>query len=442
MKRLGGVRPILVALALTLGCAPWGQDARTWAPEQQAVERGLAGHARPLTTPEGALDIGPLWSMIKAAKIVGLGEPSRNVREFRLIADAVVRRAAAEPAPLVVAIEVPFIDGLRVDAWVRGGRDLSDPGLAARELFEVFDGRGGTRALLSWIRAHNERVPRERAVRVVGLHGCRDLGCLQWVSAYVAAVDPGGAGEVHKRVEQIVALGSERFAPDDARLLLTDLRRRLEAGRAAYVAARGEEAFAAALWLTSSAARLFAPAEGRVGTIMAGTVEFAAEQVPGARIVVLAHNERTGRGHGRGETTMGAWLAERHGADYMAVHSTFDRAGRMRSMAPPKSAEVHDVDPNVDARLGYRRATVGWAPPGTLEATLRGEGQAYVLDVAEAATGEDALARWLRGTHWTRSYPDLWASPFTTEPVAWSKVTPALDHDVLVHVPFAWFMQG
>ncbi len=94
-----------------------------WAPDQAEISKQLRAQARPIFT-DGRLDVEPLWAMLRDARIIGVGEATHGTREFRLLMGAVVRRAAAEERPLIVALEHGFLEGLALDAWseVRGLR--------------------------------------------------------------------------------------------------------------------------------------------------------------------------------------------------------------------------------------------------------------------------------------------------------------------------------
>lgn len=414
---------VIVALA---GCAPWTGEAARWAPEQQQLTHELAGLARPLVTHEGALDLGPLWAQTQDARVVGLGEACRHVHAFKGIVHAMTRRAEAEGRPLIVALDLPFSTGLELDAWVGDAWHPPDPAVRRRSLGRSmrFDPQrpgpeGEHVELLWWLREHNEAAGPGRAVRVVGLGGCADWSCSMWLLRYFEAVDPEH-GEAARRLFAWSWDGGpagRRAEAEEAGALLGQVQEQLVAGRDAYVAARGAAAHASALRVVWSMGRALAGADP--AETMAGNVAWLAEQSPEARILVVSRNAQIDRASAGPAPTMGAHLTERFGDDYVAVHMTFDHGTFVAPRGP--------------SRVAMNRT--GWAPAGTLEAALRRDGGAYMLDVRRAAADSGPLARYLRQSHWTRAYPDVWHVATNDRPAAWSSVVPAADFDLLVVVP-------
>jgi len=144
--------------------------------------------------------------------------------------------------------------------------------------------------------------------------------------------------------------------------------------------------------------------------LMGDNVRWISEQVPNARIVVIAHNGLA-RGHGRMPNgrmsqgpVMGIELSRTFGDEYVAVHTSFDHgsflAYHTRSSLAARWPRIR----------GLRSFSVDPAPKGTLEARLREPG-VYVLDVRTAGVGEGALARYLRTEHWAGWHTFAWRSP-------------------------------
>lgn len=155
-------RPLLLlALAALVApspaCAPWRTDGGTRAPPQATLHTELREQLWPLLTIDAEFDIEPLWGMVHAARILGVGEPSRSVLQLQPIVHGLIRRATAEGAPLIVALDIPVEDGPRIDAWVDPsyGTSVEPP------LPEEYD------ELLRSIRAHNRSAA--STIRVVGI---------------------------------------------------------------------------------------------------------------------------------------------------------------------------------------------------------------------------------------------------------------------------------
>lgn len=391
-------------------CAPVMSSESKARAEQESISRELQAHAWPLLTVDEELDVAPLWDMIKGARIVGIGAAVRGAHEFRRITNTLLMQAADEERPLIVAIDVPFYVGLELDAWVRGGAVVDE-----------FDGGDESGNVFKWIRAHNEGVAPERAVRIVGL-GASDRLSIASLVAYFDAVDPASASAARGLFS--------RLANFEARQLLAELREKLVAGRADYVAAGGEDAYERALRLVWSIGRSaeFARREkgtyprGQVDAAMAEQVAMLAEMTPEARIFVVSRGAHTARSADGEDPSMGRLLADRFGAGYAAIHMTFQH-GTFFGLTGTR-------------RKGRTRLETGWAPYGTLEDTLHGPTRIYALDVRAAAADRDALALYLREPSWTRSYPDVWTISRDGLPTAWSSVVPARAFDALVHVRF------
>ena len=388
-----------------------------------------------------------LWAMTENARIIGIGEATHGTREFRELMLAMVRRAAQTDDPLAVALELSFNEGLRLDAWARGTWYPPDPQLHTRTFAEVMaphaPGLGATvefQELFTWIREHNTRVHPARVIRVHGIDVCLHPTCRDDLVAYFADVDPAAQARsllapLQHRLHEL--RGEPRLAAA-ARTNLATLRTRLLANRDAYITKRGVEAHTTALRLIWSSERRVdlallddAISSSERDTVMADSVTWIAEEQtePTPRLLVLAHNEHLGRARsmllsGQESATrhMGELLAQRFAAEFVIVHTTFDQghflAQQMRRPRPVLTA-----------------FPIGPAPAGTLEATLRNGDVPYTLDVRTASTGDGALARYLRTPQWLRFHGYAWRRIYAAVPLAWTKVAPAQEFDVLVYFP-------
>lgn len=372
---------LLAVLMWFAGCAPWRGDARTWAPEQAEISAELERQARPIGRGD-TIEVESLWAMTRTARIIGIGEGTHGTHEFRQLMNAMVMRAAADERPLVVALELGFVEGLRLDAWVRQGTFPPEPSIRAQS-FEAVVGKDWLyatdefRALFVAIRGFNARAAPGREIRVVGVDVCLHAACAAQLRRYLAALEP----------------------------------------------AEGERLM-----------RALAASSGERDRVMADMVEWVARERPDARIVLLAHNGHITRGRYRlpnGRMTRGAIMGEalagRFGAEYVAVQTSFG-AGTFLAHHTRSTLGTRQI------RAGRLRVfTAEPARPGTLEATLRGGGAGYALDVRSAAVGDGRLARYLRSWHWTRSYGYAWKRVFAAVPVAWEQVRPIDGFDVWVY---------
>jgi erythromycin esterase len=387
--------------------------------------------------------------MTLGARIVGIGEATHGTHEFRELMLAVVRRAAEDDAPLAVALEMPFHDGIRFDAWVRRAWHPADPRLHNRAFTDsAVNGDpywiGATeeyRTLFTWIRTHNAGVAPERAIRVYGIDMCIHPVCSDDLAAYFADVDPAFAAEARALLvplrARMHALHHEPGLAAAARANLATLRSRLLAERDTYIARRGADAHLAALrlvWMSERRVDLaFVDDPGASterDTLMADNVGWISDQMGAdARLLVLAHNGHLGRArdillNGRESATrhLGEALSRRYGAQYVVVHTTFDRgrflAQRIRRRRPELAA-----------------FPIGPAPDGTLESTFRTTDTPYALDIRTASVGDGPLARYLRTHSWHRVHGYAWRRVHAFVPIAWSRVAPAEEYDILVYFP-------
>lgn len=447
----------LVGACLTSGCAPWRADARAFASEQPAITRELRDHARPLPELDAPVPAAaPVWTMVRGARVIGVGEGTHGTREFRRLLHALVVHAAHEQQPLALAVELPFDMVLALDAWAGHGwspaadlrgLDLSDPKLLATDWLGAVQ---ESRDLFTWIRDFNRDAPPERRIRIVGVDVCMSPRCGAAIADYIADVDPDTEPRARDLVAPLRSFELERTRSPElaarARANLAELRAILLEQRDRIVERRGAHTYAVAqrlVWLAERRVDIALvagdnPVSQERERAMADTVAWIRGQLGDAGwVLVHAHNGHVGRARDRmpngrlsPSTQMGQHLATRLGSDYAAVYSTFD-AGEFLAF--------HTRGWIGAERFKTRRLRVfpvRAAPRGTLEATLRAPA-AYALDVREATTDAGSLASYLRAEHWSRTFTYAWRRSFAAFPVGWRGVVPATDFDVLVYVPRA-----
>jgi erythromycin esterase-like protein len=448
MKDLRSACTVGLFAASLLGCGTVKSD--NWAPVQAEITRDLQGQTWPLLTVDGELDPAPLWEMTRSARIVAIGEASPGVREFRKLMNVMVQQAVADGEPLVIALDLPFVDGVKLDAWVGDAWYPPDPRLKQRELTDpdAFDLdrlnflREHT-LLMAWIRKYNDAAPPERDIRIVGLDGCTDPRCVAWLAHYVGAVERPLADAAGRLTAELRNDGTlpRRSAEqtDAARKTIADLGARLHAAREQYVATAGAGAHETALRLVQLVERRFdpslaengPPASAETGAVMADNAVWGAERTPGARVMILANNAYTDRSPA---PNMGRLLADRYGGEYVVIHTTFNR-GFLFTVRDPSAMPQHQWHsgrtPGIQGGAEDVQLT-GWAPPGSLEDVLKMPGDGYALDMRAATATDGELARYLRGSHRTRWYPETWRGRFGGGP--WANVALASSADVLVYV--------
>ena len=120
---------------------------------------------------------------------------------------------------------------------------------------------------------------------------------------------------------------------------------------------------------------------------MADNIKWIADQNPGAKIIVWAHNGHIAHGGVPSYVPMGAYLRKMFGSQYVNFGFDFNE-GSFQAMESGKG--LHDF-------------TVGPAPDGSLDATLASAGMPIMALDLRKPPKEAAVANWLKAAHQTRS---------------------------------------
>lgn len=120
---------------------------------------------------------------------------------------------------------------------------------------------------------------------------------------------------------------------------------------------------------------------------MADNIKWIADQNPGAKIIVWAHNGHVAHGSTAGYLPMGSYLRKMFGRQYVNFGFAFNE-GSFQAVEMRKS--LHDF-------------TVGPAPDGSLDSTLASAGLPIMALDLRTPAKDPATAEWLRAPHQTRS---------------------------------------
>jgi erythromycin esterase len=302
-------------------------------------------------------DLDWLGEAIGAARVVAIGESSHYNREFAQLRHRVLRYLVEKQGFRAFAFESGFTESRLVDDWVRKG-DGELGHVLANGMTSLTGLWTEVRDQLEWLRA-----------RPIGCYGI-DLGGsnmsllpgLDAVFAYLAKADPDFEPDPLIRETASVfavpspfsvpaAVGEYGKLPAETKDVLTarlaGLMTRLSARRLDYSAVTGTEAYERAFVALKTVVTLEAVVramtagdmhlalEARDATI-ADTVEWILRSED--RIVLGAHNGHVQRWRGTmpgvpPTAPMGLFLADRLGADYVAIGTT-SGTGRILSNGP------------------------------------------------------------------------------------------------------------
>jgi len=276
---------------------------------------------------------------LAAAPVVGVGENSHGVREFKTAAAALTRRLVADHGYRLVAIEGTLGEFGPVNDYVTGDSDDLDAAMA--DLAFYFWRTPELRELFEWLRSFNaDRPAEDRAV----VHGYdaqfHDVNAAA-LRSYFERVDPAYLRTVEERLDPLARPLYERedaeFVTDERTALLDDLRERLRARESAYVEASSRPAWELARRHVRTLERglqFFATSHEQGPTqaktvrdrAMAENVTWLREWTGADRAVVLGNSNHTMRGatgaDGAG-ARMGQHLTDELGDDYYSLGLLF-----------------------------------------------------------------------------------------------------------------------
>ena len=333
-----------VAFVPLIGEQGWAEDGR------RAATNHLPGQSRGQTLPELIANtaeplpeladpaFGRLFDRFANRRVILLGEASHGTSEFYRARGAITRRLMEEHGFTIVAVEADWPDAAAVDRYVR--HRPTRPG--AEPPFQRFPTwmwrNTDVEAFLSWMRAHNDKLPAARRTGFYGLDLYNMSGSISAVLEYLDSVDPEAAAVARERYACLTPWQKEPSTY--GRAVLTEGYRKCEQAvidqcqellqrRLAYVARDGEGFLDAAqnARLIASAERYYrvmyyggAESWNLRDTHMFETLEHLLDAGgPQSKAVVWAHNSHIGdaryteMGVVREELNIGQLCRERFG---------------------------------------------------------------------------------------------------------------------------------
>jgi erythromycin esterase-like protein len=168
---------------------------------QTAVSRALRRHSVSLPPPERADDFGELFGRFGdgGARIVLVGEATHGSSEFYQARAAITRHLIERHGFTIVAVEADWPDAARIDRYVRHHEPKPSRGEAFSRFPTWMWPNIEVMAFVDWLRAHNERRPRERRASFHGLDVYSLGASIAAVLDYLDRVDPEAAKSARRR---------------------------------------------------------------------------------------------------------------------------------------------------------------------------------------------------------------------------------------------------
>jgi len=333
-------------------------------------------------------DYDHLLDGIGDARLVLLGEATHGTHEFYRERAIITRRLIQEKGFAAVAVEADWPDAYRVNRYVRGtgGDDEAVDALEGFKRFPTWMWRNAdVLDFVGWLRARNDTRRPESRVGFYGLDLYSLGASIQAVLDYLAKVDPDAEARARRRYACFDRFDGEMqtyahatgsgLSPSCERVVVEQLME-LHRARAAYASRDGRVA-PDDFFFAEQNARLVRDAEEYYRTMLRGRAEswnlrdrhmaatledllaFLERTVPGARVVVWAHNSHIGDARAtsmgqQGELNLGQLVRERFGSEAVLVGFTTS-TGTVTAASdwdgPPQRKELRPPLPGSFERL-------------------------------------------------------------------------------------------
>jgi erythromycin esterase len=378
--------------------APRSTEATENPDERAALIDAIDSEAVAIDPDASADGLGPVATRLAQSPIVGIGENSHGVSEFKGFAHRLVRRLVADHGYRLVAIEGTIGDFGPVDRYVAGADVDLDAAMGSIEFY--FWRTDAIRRLFEWLREFNAGRPATDRAVVRGYDAqFFDVNATA-VRSYLKRVDPAYLDGIDERLMPLTRPLYERHDADlltEARLdLLDSLGDRLRARRDAYVAETSTAEWRLARrhvrtlerglrFQAALRAERYTQGKRVRDAAMAENVSWLRDWTGADRAVVLGSTNHTMRNDGSGEAArMGQHLADEYGDDYYSLGCLFG-TGRFRAPTGPERTAfgTHDLEGPV---------------PGTLAATLVEAAESSLFLDFETARRRAPIDGWLDDT--------------------------------------------
>ncbi|MBZ5618737.1 MAG: erythromycin esterase family protein [Acidobacteriia bacterium] len=373
--------------ALAVDGAPYPQPPPPYVGEPTTAQLDwVSKSANPISTPNpgsGFDDLAPVAGMVGDAHIVGLGEGTHGTSEFFRMKHRLLEYLATQMGFTVFAIEANMPEAYAVNNYVLNG--AGDPKQLLKGMYfwtwntqEVLD-------MILWMRQFN--LSGQGRLQFTGFDMQYGAVAAVNVRSFVTRADPAYlpalsqalalAAPVQTNYQRGVSqsAGTIQAAVDAVDAVVEYLTQHRSDYLAGFSAADVDWAIQNAR-IVRQATYIALGGSAYRDQSMAANIDWIAQQNPGARIVLWAHDYHISRTAG----AMGSYLGAAYGNDYLSVGQIFH-------------AGIYNAFNN--GILGPNVATTSF--PGTVEYVLHFTGMPmFILDVRHASRG-DAGSSWLLG---------------------------------------------
>lgn len=315
--------------------------------------------------PEASLDdLRPLRDVFGDTRIIGLGEATHGSREFFQLKHRLLRYLITELDIRLLGLEAHFSAVLDLNEYVVYG--TGNPRELINDLYFWTWNVHSVLELIEWLRSFNTDRPVQDRVRLYGIDAQLNQGTVDRLADYLATVDPEFLGTVREELE---TLGDERLpakydehcgnrigAADE---VLGEIRDGLQRNKDAYITASSRRSWELACQYVAVIEHSIDqkratcnPEESRDlsnsteasldvrDRTMADIVDWILEFESSNRIAIWGHDahiNRVGQPGCEGENlpdSLGSYLDDRHGDDYLALGFSFGH-GSFRAFRKP-----------------------------------------------------------------------------------------------------------
>lgn len=363
---------------------------------------------------DGDLGVDALTRVIGDARVVALGDSLRGTHEEQTLVAALFRRLVEQRGFRVLAIDAPFGDVWKLDEFVRGGagearalvQGISWGEWNTEELFE----------LVRWMRDWNAGDAHADKIGLVGLDPTHPAAAAAVLQDYFPKVDPiMGVRFVYwvAPFRQVNDLGLPRYEAldEDSRIALkfsiTDLFEMFPDVKEDYVKRSSEAEYQRARANLTTIRQceeiLRLRSEGWTTRDrerhMATNVRLALERDgEGSKALVVARNAFAGVGGAAEFGSLGWWLQDGFGAQFVSLGVLLGRG----------SARVPDAVSDAGPRPTASVVTLGSPAAGSLEDAFASTGKDVGVIDLRALKADGAARRWMSTERARRSLDGAW----------------------------------